>query len=240
MTKKIQSTKWKQLEDIHPAKERRAFYTGVLILLTLPFYLNDFSNMYVKDWRLWILIDYTAVKLFPCLLMIWLISRKKMKPSEFGFTLQPIASFFIVFLVGTLVGVCIDQNGYTLLRGLPGYAPLGSMPNIESTRWNWIDLTVGLLLVGICEEVIFRGYMCTYLRLYTRKPSLIIAISAFAFGLIHWSGGSCAIMVTALIGAFFMALYLRTFSLPPIMLAHFAVNFIDYAGVIPKEIFTFF
>jgi hypothetical protein len=34
-----------------------------------------------------------------------------------------------------------------------------------------------------------------------------------------------------------MAAYLRTRSLPAIMLAHFAINFIDFAGVVPKAIF---
>ena len=33
--------------------------------------------------------------------------------------------------------------------------------------------------------------------------------------------------------------YLKTKSLPAIMLAHFAIDFIDFAGVIPKSIFKF-
>jgi len=37
-------------------------------------------------------------------------------------------------------------------------------------------------------------------------------------------------------GAVFMLLYLQTRSLPAIMLAHFAVDFIDTANVIPKFI----
>jgi membrane protease YdiL (CAAX protease family) len=235
-----QTPAWQRLTVDHDTTGgKRALYTVVLILLALPFYLNDFSNIYVTDWRLWILIDYTAGKLFPCGLMIWLILSRKMRLFEFGFTSQPVVPSSIVFLIGTLVGVFIDQNGYLVLDGLRGYPPLGKIPDIDSTLWKWIDLTAGLFMVGICEEFIFRGYMCTYLTLYTRKPSLIIAISALAFGLIHWSGGFHAVIITSIIGAIFMALYLRTSSLPAIMLAHFAVNFIDFANVIPKEIFRF-
>ncbi|MBW1766859.1 MAG: CPBP family intramembrane metalloprotease, partial [Deltaproteobacteria bacterium] len=69
---------------------------------------------------------------------------------------------------------------------------------------------------------------------------VIIGISALAFGFIHWSGGFHMVILTSVIGAVFMALYLRTHSLPAIMLAHFVVNFIDFADVIPKSIFRFF
>ena len=69
---------------------------------------------------------------------------------------------------------------------------------------------------------------------------MIIGVSAIAFGFIHWSGGLHMVMLTAAAGAVFMLLYLQTRSLPAIMLAHFAVDFIDAANVIPKSIFTLF
>ena len=52
------------------------------------------------------------------------------------------------------------------------------------------------------------------------------------------TGGTGA-LGTAVIGALFMAIYLRTRSVPALALAHFAVNFIDFAGVIPKAMFKF-
>ncbi|MBW1766931.1 MAG: CPBP family intramembrane metalloprotease [Deltaproteobacteria bacterium] len=222
------------------SKEKNMRYILVLILLLAPFYLNDFSNIYITDWRLWISIDYTTVKLFPFLVLFWLLRNKKMKPSEFGLTTQPLISFVAVFLIGSLVGTFIDQNGHLIINKLPGYPSIGGMPEIESPLWNWIDLTVGLLMVGIFEELVFRGYLHTFLTRYTQCPLVIIGISALAFGFIHWSGGFHMVMLTSVIGAVFMILYLRTHSLPAIMLAHFVVNFIDFADVIPKSIFRFF
>ena len=73
----------------------------------------------------------------------------------------------------------------------------------------------------------------------TASPAAIVVISAVAFGLIHWSSGLHTVLITMAIGAGFMVVYLRTRSAPALMLAHFAVNFIDYAGVIPKSIFKF-
>lgn len=208
-----------------------------LILLVAPFYLNDFSNIFIHDWRLWLFIDFVGVKLFPSAVIFWLIRSRKMEPPDFGLTLQRLPGFLLVFLVGTVGGTIMDQNGYPLISKLPGYAPLGGMPAITSPFWNWADLTFGLLFVGIFEELIFRGYMHTFISQYTRNAVVIVAISSAAFGLIHWSLGLHAVIITATIGAFFMIIYMRTHSLPAIMLAHFAINFIDFAGVIPTPIF---
>jgi membrane protease YdiL (CAAX protease family) len=213
------------------------FHIVVLVLLVSPFYLNDFASILIKDWRLWLFIDYVCVKLFPLLVALWLIRSKTIRPAEFGLRTQSMASFCVVFLVVTLVGTLIDQNGYQLVTRLPGYWSLGGMPVIKSSAWNWIDLTLGLLLVGIVEELVFRGYMHTFLSKFTQSSSLIVAISSAGFGLIHWSLGMHAVLVTSIIGAVFMIAYLRTGALPPVMLAHFAINCIDFAGVVPKSVF---
>ena len=218
---------------------KNRIYILALVLLTSPFYLNDFANMYVTNWRWWLFIDYVGVKLFPFLVVLWLIRSKNMRVSEFGLTTQTIPSFLVIFLIVALVGTIIDQNGYQLVAKLPGYPPLGGMPAITNHVWNWIDLTFGLLMVGVFEELIFRGYMHTFISRYTKSSFAIVVISAIAFGLIHWSLGLHDILITSTIGAAFMIAYLRTGSLPAIMLAHFAVNFIDFAGIIPKSIFTF-
>lgn len=209
----------------------------VLVLLVSPFYLNDFASIFIKDWCLWLFIDYVGVKLFPLVVTLWLISNKKMRPAEFGLTTQSVPSFLVVFLVVALVGTVIDQNGYQLIAKLPGYSSLGDMPVIRSLAWNWIDLTLGLLLVGIVEELVFRGYMYTFLSRYTENSFAIVTISSVAFGLIHWSLGMHAVLITSTVGAVFMIAYLKTRSLPAIMFAHFAINFIDFAGVVPKSIF---
>lgn len=206
-------------------------------LLVGPFYLNDFASIFVKDWRLWLFIDYIGVKLFPLAIIVWLIRNRKMEPAEFGLKIQSVPSFFIVFLIVALVGTVIDQNGYPLIAKLPNCLTLGEMPVIRSFAWNWIDLTVGLLLVGIVEELVFRGYLCTFLSRFTKNSYAIVAISSVAFGLIHWSLGLHAIMVTSIVGAVLMIAYLRTRALPPLMLAHFAINFIDYSGMVSKSVF---
>jgi membrane protease YdiL (CAAX protease family) len=207
------------------------------VLLTAPFYLNDFANIYVKSWGWWLLIDYAGVKLFPLLVVLWLIRGQRMRAAEVGLTRQAPLPFLATFLAVAFLGTVIDQNGYQVIAGLPGYPALGGMPAIASPIWDRIDLTGGLLLVGICEELVFRGYLHTVISGHTESPVAIVMISSVAFGLIHWSLGLHAVLITSIIGAVFMVAYRKTRSLPAIMLAHFAIDFIDFAGVIPKEIF---
>lgn len=211
----------------------------LLLVLAGPFYLNDFASIHVTDWRWWLAIDYVGVKLLPLAVVAWLLARGHVTGGQLGLRAQPVAAAVATFVVVALAGTLIDQNAYGLLEGLPGYPALGGMPPITEPLWDWVDLTLGLALVAVCEELVFRGYLAAYLERFTRNPLAIILVSSLAFGLIHWSAGLHGVLVTAVIGAVFMAAYLRTRSLPAIMAAHFAVNFIDFAGVVPKRWFTF-
>lgn len=220
------------------ATPRSPISPGVaLVLLASPFYLNDFANLFIKDWRLWLLIDYLAVKLLPLAAICWLLGSRRLQRAQFGLVWQAPLPFIVTFMLLVVAGTLLDQNAYTLVASWPGYAALGGMPAITSPAWNWVDLTLGLLLVALLEELVFRGLAHAALSRITDQPLVIAVVSGLAFGLIHWSGGAHAVMVTTVIGMVFMAVYLRTRSLPALVLAHFVVNFIDFAGVIPKAVF---
>lgn len=213
----------------------------ILIILCIPFYLNDFSNIFVKDWRWWLVIDYAGVKLFPFLVIRHLIGNRTLTRVDFaGSGRQSAVSFLSVVVITALAALFIEQNGSLLLTKLFRDAPVGSIPDIPYPFWKWIDLSAGLLMAGILEEVVFRGYFFTFLRQYSFRPSVCILFSAVAFGMIHWSGGVHQIILTSAVGAVFMLVYLRTASLPAVIMSHFIVNFVDLAGIIPSSLFRFF
>ena len=210
-------------------------FTAVLC----PFYLNDLANIHVHDWRWWLAIDYVAVKLLPLAALAWLWRSGRLAPAELGLAPQPALAFAVTTLGLALVATVIDQNAYRVLAGLPGYPPLGAMPPIPVPFAEWIDLTVGLALVAAVEELVFRAWLYRALRRRTANGAIILAVSAAAFGLIHWSGGLHQVLITAVIGALFMGAYMRTRRIAPIIGAHFAVNFVDFAGVVPEAWFQF-
>ena len=215
-------------------------YGAGLILLALPFYLNDFSSIFVQDWQWWLLIDYVLVKAVPLAGAAWMIGTGRITAGDLGLKgMKPGA--FLGWAGGlTLVCTLMDQNAYALMEGLPGYAPLGGMPAISVSFWDTLDLTMGLALVALCEEMVFRGFLFQFFRQFTASIGAVIVLSSMAFGLAHWCLGLHAVIITGLIGAVLMGAYVRIRSVYPLVLAHFLVNYIDFSGVIPKAVFQFF
>ena len=73
---------------------------------------------------------------------------------------------------------------------------------------------------GICEELIFRGYLQQQFTAFTRRIWLGIAISAVFFGLAHGYEGTSGMLLIALYGAFFGILAHLRRSLRAGMFAH--------------------
>lgn len=83
----------------------------------------------------------------------------------------------------------------------------------------WVPLS---FTAGFCEEVMFRGYLMTRLRLLFKTKSWIpsIVISSVAFGLCHTYQGLSGFIVITVYGAMFALLYIRTGSIWPGIIAH--------------------
>jgi CAAX protease family protein len=64
----------------------------------------------------------------------------------------------------------------------------------------WIALSIS---AGICEELIFRGYLQQQFTALTRQVWLGIAISAVFFGLAHGYEGASGMLLIVLYGSFF-------------------------------------
>ncbi|MFH1985468.1 MAG: CPBP family intramembrane glutamic endopeptidase [Pseudomonadota bacterium] len=232
---------WRGLRRLASAVDagRLSVPAAALVLTAAPFYLNDFSNIAGIDWQWWLTLDYTAVKLFPLAVWLWLAKDGWWTAMGLGRRPSPMATAALACAVAALFGVLIDQNASLLFGRFPGWFRLGRIPEITSPLWHRIDLIFGLGMVAVVEELLFRGLAAAYLTRFTRSPLVIIIVSAAAFGLIHWSGGMVQVLSTAAVGALFMALYLETGALSAIMVAHFIVNFVDFADFVPKVLLWF-
>jgi len=75
---------------------------------------------------------------------------------------------------------------------------------------------------GFCEEVAFRGYLMTRLRILTKSDSwaLPTVVSAIAFGICHAYQGVPGFIMLTIYGAMFSWLYIRTGTLWPAIIAH--------------------
>jgi uncharacterized protein len=92
------------------------------------------------------------------------------------------------------------------------------LPRTRAERWWWIALSV---TAGVCEEIVFRGFLLHYLATHAPQIGMTgaVVLSSIAFGLGHLYQGLRSAALTALVGAALAAAYLVTGSLwTPIVL----------------------
>ena len=207
-----------------------------LIVLTSLFLLNDIPLIYTHTYISWLLIDY-LVRLIALFIIFYLIQYKISILSEFGLIKIGIMPLIIWSIGLSVTGVMIDQIGYELLERILPKFQIMSYPKIENPFIKVFDLTAGLLLVSITEELIFRGYYFSVLKNYTKSPFIIITVSSFMFGLIHWSLGLHGIIVAAIWGILPMIAIWKTGSVFPAIAAHYVTDFVGFSGVIPDSWF---
>jgi membrane protease YdiL (CAAX protease family) len=94
------------------------------------------------------------------------------------------------------------------------------MPHtLRELRWfNGVALTAGL-----CEEILYRGFLIWYLQNWLGAVPALIA-SSVAFGLAHSYQGAANIPRAAFIGLWLGGIFLLTGSLWPAMVTHFVYD----------------
>jgi membrane protease YdiL (CAAX protease family) len=103
---------------------------------------------------------------------------------------------------------------------LPDFTAL--LPGTGRERLLWAVVAVS---AGICEEVVFRGWLLSTLHngIGVSGTALIVA-GAIAFGLAHAYQGISGMILTAFAGAFFCVLYVATGSLLAPIVLHIVID----------------
>jgi membrane protease YdiL (CAAX protease family) len=91
------------------------------------------------------------------------------------------------------------------------------------------------LTAGVCEELLYRGFLLWYLGAWM-SPWVAALVASAAFGIGHAYQGWRGVLGTAAAGLMFCALYLVSGSLVPGMLAHAAVDL--HAGAMTSAAFA--
>ncbi|MBW2092896.1 MAG: CPBP family intramembrane metalloprotease [Deltaproteobacteria bacterium] len=209
------------------------------LFLIFIFLLNDLSNIWVRDYVWWMAIDYIFAKLLPISLIFILIKYEYVDFSDFGLKGLSAEPFIFYTVLLCITGIIIDQAGWRLFMKILPHTQLGSWPKIENPALDKIDFYFGLVLVGIIEEMIFRGFCVSLLRKYLSSAFFVFFLASLIFGFIHWSLGLHAVITTALWGILPLVVMWKTGSVIPSVLAHILTNMVSFSGIIPQEWFTF-
>ena len=103
---------------------------------------------------------------------------------------------------------------------MPDFSALVPVTNSERLKWILVAISA-----GICEEIVFRGWLLTTLhgQIGLTGKSLLLA-GAMIFGLAHAYQKVSGVIITALAGAFFCMIYVKTGSLLIPILLHSLVD----------------
>jgi len=210
----------------------------ILLVLSALFLLNDFLLIPAKDFVSWVAIDYVT-RITAIAVIIVVIRRNVSSPSEFGLKWIGMRQLFIWSLVLTVTGILIDQVVWRYFKTILPDTQMMSFPQTRNKILNAFDLSVGVALVSISEELVFRGYFFSVARNYLQSTTAIVLLSLPLFGLIHWSVGCHATVTTALWGVLPMVMVARTGSIYPAIIAHFLTDVVSLSSIVPERWFEF-
>lgn len=123
-------------------------------------------------------------------------------------------------LVLALLGWGLIQGIEALWTRLEGgaSAPISTiLPHTPAERVAWVALAA---LIGLSEEVVYRGYLRIQLTVFTGRPIVAIVLQAFLFGLAHADQGLGAMARISLYGLGFGLLARYRQSLWPCIVCH--------------------
>lgn len=202
---------------------------SALIALILIFVLNDFLLLSARDYRAWLAVDYGS-RIAALTVIGYLLQQGIACRCDFGLIPLRFGRGTAWALVLSATGVLIDQFLWRWLELAFGQPRIASFPVIPHVFLRRFDLTAGIALISLSEELIFRGFFYSVMREHFQRTWVLIGLSAFVFGVIHWSMGLHAVLATAAWGVLPMIATIRTGSIYPAVAAHFVTDAVSLSG----------
>lgn len=197
----------------------------LLALLLAPSYLNDFFLIAATARKEVLVIDYVS-KILPLAMLCFMPSLWPMVRQA---TLsRPDWRWTVIFLSMSLAVMPLLRSlEFLLQERLPAFV-LFDFDSFRGPEWHWFDLTAGLTLNSVSEELIYRAVVAGVLLKRGHGVVFTIMVSSLLFAGAHWSKGLANIVVALPWGMFFMAMYLKTRSLWPGVVGHTVDNFFAF------------
>lgn len=198
----------------------------LLSLLFAPACLNDFFLIAATSRKEVLLIDYIS-KALPLLMLAFMPSLWPAIRAAIG--TRPDWRWTAIFVPISAIAVpALFILELALLRVLPDIQVF-DFPSFRGPEWYWFDLTFGLALNSVSEELVCRGILAAILLRHGHGAGTVILVSALIFGGAHWSKGLANIVIAVLYGILFMAMYLKTRSIWPGAAVHTVGNVAVFA-----------
>jgi membrane protease YdiL (CAAX protease family) len=193
-----------------------------------PAYLNDLLYMQAESVFDWLAADYGSKILIVALILLIPDTRQAIAGTWNGAELR--RRDWVGTAAWTLAVAGLTVTAFIHLKPpldalAPGMA-LFDYPDIDDAAVRVFDLTAGLVLTAVAEELGFRALVGRVLERLGAGVVANVLLSALLFSLIHWSNGLGSLGVTFVAGVLLAALYMRSRSLWPAVAAHYLADLV--------------
>jgi membrane protease YdiL (CAAX protease family) len=207
----------------HP---RRFRWTIALIIIIAPFFLNDFFFLkYEKNVELIYFFDVIQ-RLLILILCFFLFGRSGLRLTSSLAPKEERDKFLDCIIFPVLIAVVYVTINYIIMFATPFEWNQGfRFGTLSNPYLKWLDLTLGLILVSITEELVFRRHVYSYFASLVKKDWIANIIQATLFGLMHWGGGKTVVLNATIFGLIAGLFYDQKKYLLPVIILHTIVNF---------------
>ncbi len=202
--------------------------------------------------RTWYLFDHLLLKniIMPfiailisvaiILILLGLLRWQGLGPGALGLSTDRLSKEVLVGLGFSVLYIAVFMVNNTLWGSPPEVSWLITLMRnfsggyaLEIGHWAG-ELFVKALVVGIYEELVFRGWVLTFLLTRWGVGQKALAVSALFFGLTHIHMGWWALLVTTMFGYVFGLLYLWRKSLVVPIILHILWNWAVWLGLLGR------
>jgi membrane protease YdiL (CAAX protease family) len=199
-----------------------------VLILILPFYFNDFLFItFQRNFYHLIVVDYGTrlLVLSSALLFFW---KERDFSKDVGFVKIERRLFLVSTFILSVVGVAIDRKiGVGLYQVMSDYV-LFQFPRSPNAEMKILDLTVGVGLVAFSEEIVFRGFLLSWLKQKNYTGTMTVLTSSTIFGFMHWASGPHSIINSFIWGIGPGIFVYRYRSLWPGIIAHYVTDVVAF------------
>lgn len=190
-----------------------AAFTFIRLFKNEIFQIFDFQSIFSKALfsflLIWLILAVTVLYSYFIEKRPFLVFKETKRGWKF-YAVSFIALFILTAVMSTVSAEIIKYLGFNM----------HSKPVIDFEQYPVLIL-VASVTAGVCEELLFRGFIMTRMANIFGNKNLAILLSAALFGISHFSYGSMVQVVNPfLIGLIFAATYFRYKNIKLIIALH--------------------
>jgi uncharacterized protein len=196
-----------------------------VILALGPFIVKRIVLLGEHDYVTWLAVDYTArcvaIAGFALGLRSGLIVRYAVKA---GLVTSVLALSILV------AAELVEQiAAYPVLRHYLRIMELSSIPVVPDAHLRLADLALGLLLVAVSEELVFRRFLFAIIERWSQNGIAVILISSAVFALIHLTSGIADTLNAFVHGVLLGGAFWKTRRVSVCIASHYLVDLWTFA-----------